>query len=104
VICLFLPPPKLTWTCPSLGKRGHFIVEIVGTPSIHRPFTRAMDNARNFHRLAFCLVGKKKGDVPFVCGEVYKPAATFAVSSMPSAFMTASVVFNVGLPFALNER
>ena len=34
----------------------------------------------------------------------YAPAGTFAVSSMPSAFITASVVFNVGLPFSLNER
>ncbi len=29
---------------------------------------------------------------------------TLAVSSMPKAFMTASVVFKVGLPFSLNER
>ncbi len=36
--------------------------------------------------------------------EAYGPATTFAVSSRPSAFMTASVVFKVGLPFALNER
>lgn len=28
----------------------------------------------------------------------------FAVSSMPSAFITAMVVFRVGLPFSLNER
>jgi hypothetical protein len=31
-------------------------------------------------------------------------AWTFAVSSIPSAFMTAIVVFNVGLPFSLTER
>jgi hypothetical protein len=31
-------------------------------------------------------------------------AATLAVNSMPNAFMTASVVFKVGLPFSLNER
>jgi hypothetical protein len=29
---------------------------------------------------------------------------TFAVNSIPSAFMTDSVVFSVGLPFALNDR
>ena len=28
----------------------------------------------------------------------------FAVSSIPSAFITAIVVFKVGLPFVLNER
>ena len=34
----------------------------------------------------------------------YATAETLAVSSMPKAFMTASVVFKVGLPFSLNER
>jgi len=29
---------------------------------------------------------------------------TFAVNSIPSAFMTAIVVFSVGLPFSLNDR
>jgi len=28
----------------------------------------------------------------------------FAMSSIPNAFITAIVVFKVGLPFALNER
>jgi hypothetical protein len=31
-------------------------------------------------------------------------AWTFAVNSMPSAFIPAIVVFSVGLPFSLNER
>ncbi len=31
-------------------------------------------------------------------------AATFAVNSIPNAFITAIVVFNVGLPFSLNDR
>lgn len=30
--------------------------------------------------------------------------AAFAVSAIPSAFMTASVVFRVGLPFSLKDR
>src|SRR5665213_3967166 len=31
-------------------------------------------------------------------------ACTFAVNSIPSAFITAIVVFSVGLPFSLNDR
>jgi len=31
-------------------------------------------------------------------------AAVFAVSSIPSARITASVVFSVGFPFLLNDR
>jgi hypothetical protein len=31
-------------------------------------------------------------------------AGTLAVNSIPSAFMTAMVVFSVGLPFSLNDR
>jgi hypothetical protein len=31
-------------------------------------------------------------------------AFAFAVNSIPSAFITASVVLRVGLPFSLNER
>ena len=34
----------------------------------------------------------------------YAAAGTLAVSSMPRAFMTARVVFRVGLPFSLKER
>jgi hypothetical protein len=30
--------------------------------------------------------------------------AAFAVSSIPRAFITASVVLSVGLPFSLNDR
>lgn len=34
----------------------------------------------------------------------YLQAWGFTVNSMPSDFMTASVVFSVGLPFSLKER
>ena len=34
----------------------------------------------------------------------YAAAGTLAVSSMPRAFMTARVVFRVGLPFTLNTQ
>jgi hypothetical protein len=42
--------------------------------------------------------------VPLFATRLYVAAGTFAVSSMPRAFMTAKVVFRVGLPFALKER
>lgn len=37
-------------------------------------------------------------------GISHRHTALFAVRSMPSAFMTASVVLSVGLPFSLKER
>lgn len=45
------------------------------------------------------VAGYKIGRYP-----LYDAVGTFAVSSMPKASITASVVFKVGLPLALNER
>jgi len=44
------------------------------------------------------------GNTGAVSGMAQPAAGTFAVSSIPRAFMTARVVFKVGLPFSLNER
>jgi len=51
---------------------------------------RSCINPRRTERLGHCAIQSAAGNV--------------AVNSMPSAFITASVVFKVGLPWALNER
>ncbi len=46
--------------------------------------------------------GKKRGRFPLIAPQA--ASGTFAVNSIPSAFITASVDFKVGLPSSLKER